>query len=331
MNNIEKSFVLKKPKTIFIFDINGTLDFGENYNDTFILDSKLIFEILKNDDTWIGTWSGLNIWYQLYLCNYLDFKFNFHIQKHQVSDLLNSIHAFFKNNEDDINIIVCGDSEEDKWFAYYNHLNFYFVEDFYNKFLKNTIYSLYYNSDTYQDILLPNKKIYGFRNCEKTWEYFKDKVNFKDKIILDIGCNSGYFIIQSLINKCKYCYGIDLNEFHNPNELKSKPKYLLNPFEICNIVLDQWNFKDKVKLIQDNWETCEFNNVVDIIYLFNVMGYWKNINQSFEKVLKLNSNIILCETILTEELKNLIKKYNYIINYTIDGHWNNKKFIYITK
>lgn len=322
-----------KPKTIFIFDINGTLDLGEiTLEKKFeLLNIKLIFEVLKNDNTWIGTWSGLNVWYQIQLNNDLEFKFDFCMQKDQTLNFLNSIYSFFKCTKNDINVIVCGDSDEDKWLAYYAHLDFYYVNDFYNKFLKKTVPSLYYNADRYQDILLPNKKISGFRDCEKTWGYFKDKIDFKDKIILDVGCNSGYFIIQSLIKECKYCYGIDLNEFHNPNELKFKPKNILNPFEVCNIVLDQWGFKDKVKLIQDDWETCEFNNIIDIVYLFNVIGYWKDIKQSFEKILKLNSNIILCELEFTKEIEDLIKKYNYIIHYTIDGCWNGRKFIYLMK
>ncbi len=67
--------------------------------------------------------------------------------------------------------------------------------------------------DQYNDIELPHYKVNGCVPCKMSWKKITEMgVNFKDKTVVDIGCNEGYFLFKAKKAGAKRCIGFDNNK-----------------------------------------------------------------------------------------------------------------------
>jgi SAM-dependent methyltransferase len=183
--------------------------------------------------------------------------------------------------------------------------------------------------DTYQDLLYPDKTIEGFRGTSKTWNKIKNKVNFTDKKVLDIGCSTGYFMIQSLNMGASKCIGIDLNELHNTTKL---PNNYRKPLEVAKELLELWKFhNNRYFLIEGDWENYNLEEKIDIIFCMNVVHYWKDLKNGLHKLFQLKPEIVIFEIDLTDIIKTIIDSFNYQIIFNEKSHWNGKDCIIIKR
>jgi SAM-dependent methyltransferase len=183
--------------------------------------------------------------------------------------------------------------------------------------------------DSYQDLLYPDRIVEGFRGTSKTWYTVKDKVDFKNKIVLDIGCSTGYFLIQALRNNASKVFGIDLNELHNTTKL---PDDFRKPLEVAKELIQLWGFDEFMySLVQNSWETCVFTEYIDIVFCMHVAHYWKDMEKGLYKLFDLNPKIVIFEITLDSVVMNILKKYNYTINFNEKSHWNGKDILIVEK
>jgi len=172
--------------------------------------------------------------------------------------------------------------------------------------------------DTYQDCLLPDGTEKGFKDTLRTWENIKD--DFKDKVVLDIGCNQGYFMVQCLIAGAKLAIGIDLNGTHWCAPLDT---HCMKPLDVAQRTFDLWQFKN-TELIEGNWEDVNVNKKVDVILCLSTAHYFKNILQGIRKIFAMDAELLIFESAPKEHapIKNLAKEYNYTIIEEKPSHWN---------
>lgn len=315
------------PQKVFIFDMHKTLDCASHTPDEFVLPSKEIFTFLQNlDETWVGCWSGMYPWMQLQKAHSGGIKPDFVMHKHDGFAMQDSIIRIWK--KEGTQFFVIGDDEEDKLFAYQFHFTYFDKRRFWEMYKNNMLI------DLYQDLLYPDRTIEGFRGTSKTWDKIKDIIDFKEKVVLDIGCNAGYLMIQSLRNGANSVYGIDLNELHNTTKL---PENVRKPLDVAKEILELWNFDtNRYCLIQDNWESYDLNSnykitKVDIIFCMNVAHYWKDLEKGLNKLFNLSPETIIFEITLDDIVKKIIKNYNYKIIFNEKSHWNGKDTIIIKK
>jgi len=187
--------------------------------------------------------------------------------------------------------------------------------------------------DTYQDLDYPNKLIAGFRNSHLTWDKIKGKIDFSDKVVFDVGCAVGYFLLQAFKDGAKKCIGIDLNGLHNNDKL---PDNFEKPLDEAGKIFDMWGFKN-YDLISDNWEKFNIDELnkekIDIIFCMNVIHYWENELDGLEKIFLLNPDTIVLEIrpIHNEYVKYFSKKYKYVESIRDKSHWNGVDFIILKK
>ena len=106
--------------------MNKTLDIVPNALGP--INFREVFDKLTNKGYWVGTASGMNPWMQLDICYDSNIKVYFSIFKHEIVSFVNSVKVFYKIKNIEIHYI--GDSEEDKWFAYYQHCIFHKPKEF---------------------------------------------------------------------------------------------------------------------------------------------------------------------------------------------------------
>jgi len=106
------------PKRIYIFDINGTLNFTDlNYSQ---VPAKTAFDVIKKkEDVWAGVWSGMYCWMQLQYMSQYNIIPDFILMKYEGNSFKKSMEHIYKR-EFDCDVICVGDQEEDKkWAEYY--------------------------------------------------------------------------------------------------------------------------------------------------------------------------------------------------------------------
>lgn len=178
-----------------------------------------------------------------------------------------------------------------------------------------------------------NKKLWWGDDLDVRFYALHNLLKFKNKKILDIGCNIG--VSLGFLDKSNYLFGIDIDKNFIKQAKKSNSDI---QFQHCN--MNKLPFKNKS---------------FDIIIMMNVIPYYdfnlkiekknKFINQVFDeinRVLKKNGYIYLTtpngnspyyskNKIKLKELKNILSKHSY--DFKIKG-WNNiisKKFSFLQK
>ena len=128
------------------------------------------------------------------------------------------------------------------------------------------------------------------RNREqKMWEAFRRVgVDVKDKRVLDIGANDGYFSIGAMLAGAKSVTSINPQEMcvgHFPNRL--------------NILNDEW--KVDLEIIVDTFLNLDRKNFYDVIFYFGVLYHAEDVLGHFRKMTDLlaSNGQILIETPLT--------------------------------
>lgn len=166
-----------------------------------------------------------------------------------------------------------------------------------------------------------NLHITGQRNCKKRIELISKYINFKDRTVLDLGCNTGGMLFElSTIKKgIGYDYDIDCIKCAN---------YIKNYYNINNLLFG----------------VCDFNrnplpniNNFDIILLCSLGSWVYNWRNLYKKCMK-SKSVIIFETNNDKEGKaqlDFFKLHNYcnslIINNLSDNSGNNKRKTYILK
>ena len=179
--------------------------------------------------------------------------------------------------------------------------------------------------DTYQDLLLPDRTEKGFKDTEKTWDNIKGEVDFRNKIVLDIGCNSGYFMLQALFSGCIKAIGVDLNGTHFATPAVNIKK----PFEIAEDVFNKWELSDKIVLIEGDWMDAKIDDNIDIVLCLSVSHYFKDLENGLRKIFDLQAGLLIFEAhpITISTLLILALEYNYITKTRINSHWNSYEII----
>jgi SAM-dependent methyltransferase len=311
------------PEKIFIFDVNRTLDCAFYEPGDFVLPTKAVFYALKSlPNTWVGTWSGMYPWMQLQKLVRVGVRPDFVIAKHDGNAFRDSIISIYK--KDTTKYYVIGNDEEDRLFAYNFHFDYHDHRRFFEMFEKGLLI------DSYQDLLYPDRIVEGFRGTSKTWDKIKDKVDFNGRTVLDIGCSTGYFTIQSLRNGASKTYSVDLNELHNVTKL---PNTFQKPLSVAEGLLKLWGFDDsKYSLTECDWETCEcLPNKIDVVFCMHVAHYWKDMEKGLCKLFELKPETVVFEIDLNDMIKSVFERYGYKIDFNEKSHWNGKDTLIVRK
>jgi hypothetical protein len=156
----------------------------------------------------------------------------------------------------------------------------------------------------YQDIECINFK--GYSVSFKTWKNIKD-FEYDNKIMMDIGCNHGYFTFKTA-KTAKCIYGVDIS-----NRVLDFCNILLNVYDIKNVKFYQWD----ENLIPDN---------VDMVLCLNVLHHFKDIENFFNN-LKIGVEVIFE---IEDDQKKLIEKY-FEIKKELNSHRENRIILYGVK
>lgn len=147
----------------------------------------------------------------------------------------------------------------------------------------------------------------GYSESSKTWKRIKD-FNYNDKVVMDIGCNHGYFTFK-VVKMAKYVYGVDISN---------------RVLDFCNILL---NVNDSKNVEFYQW--CENDTIpenVNMILCLNVLHHFKNPESFFEN-LKTGIEVIFE---IEMEQKELIEKY-FEIKEELISHRENRIILYGAK
>ncbi len=137
------------------------------------------------------------------------------------------------------------------------------------------------NGKSYYNITINGEKIGGERAWENRWNLIKDSLNFKNKKILELGCNIGMSSMYILkFRRAKSSVGVDL-----PNEQLAK---VGNPrmIEAAHLLQQAFNIPMEIKQLDfniDNYEQIIGNNY-DIVLCTSILK-WVNDKQRFLKFL----------------------------------------------
>ena len=169
------------------------------------------------------------------------------------------------------------------------------------KFAKRKDYLDWIDSqECYQTMTLPSKiKIKGKFNTDKRISYL-EKLNFNNKNILDIGCNSGQYCIFAKQNNANQVYGIDLNKIRieQAKILATNESLEIN---FLNEDINKFNFPNNINI---DYIFC-FAVITEISDIFSVLNFLK----------KHTHNIALIEMKLSEPLFYFSKNLKYYFNY----------------
>jgi hypothetical protein len=134
----------------------------------------------------------------------------------------------------------------------------------------------------YHSFNIFNININGQRNPKQRLQLIKKHVNFENKVVVDLGCNSGGMLLH--LPELKRGFGYDFNK----NCIESA-KYLNNILKYNNDI----NFFEK-DLNFFNFDTLK-NESVDIIFLLALGSWIRNWKELYTNSVK-KANIIIYET-----------------------------------
>jgi len=294
------------PDKIYIFDINGTLDLCSGNSD--IVQAHQAFKFLREqNNVWVGVWSGMYHWMQLQEMTDAGVIPDFVLQKDEYYDFIESIERIYDKCFGG-EVFCVGDEEEDIKYAKTYGAKYLTPNEF-NEMMKAR--------DTYQDLLLPDYLEKGFKDTNKTWENIKG--DFSGKVVLDIGCNQGYFLVQCFIAGAKRGIGVDMNGTHWGTPIGDMKK----PLDVAKQVFEKWGFDD-VKLIEGDWEEIEIEEKVDVVICLSTLHYFKNLTKGLKKMFELKPELLIFEARpdTIPVLLEIKDEYGYRVVEELESHWN---------
>lgn len=179
----------------------------------------------------------------------------------------------------------------------------------------------------YHSIYIDSIYYRGQRDCVKRLEFCKDVCDFKNKNVLDIGCNIGgmLFPLSSIIN---YGCGIDFNykNINSGNALKQYKNIHNLSFYVFNLDTENHNF---IK---------NFMPKIDIVFLYSVCKWIKKWKELISFISK-NSKVLFIETNGTsdqqqeqiEYCKLKFKSVKKIYNKSLDDKGQNNRKLFFCK
>ena len=145
----------------------------------------------------------------------------------------------------------------------------------------------------YQDIECIN--FVGYSKSHKTWENIKDLVDWKDKIIVDMGCYHGYFSFKAEKMGAKEVTGLEKWE-----------SVMDTAMLIKHMIRSKVNFQI--------WEGGEPTPNADITLVLNMLHHTKDQEKTLQNI---NTKLAIFEVEKTQV--NLIKKYFKILK-EVESH-----------
>ena len=150
---------------------------------------------------------------------------------------------------------------------------------------------------------------YEYRFPEKSWEKVKNKINWKDKIVMDVGCYYGWFLFAVLDAGAKKAIGVDLNKYQNPMKQKEYIK-------MFDLIREKNN--PKIQLIEGDWMNIKAPEV-DIILCMNAAYYFSNIPEGIKKLFENAREYVVFETNESTSHKDFKLVFECL------SHWNCRK------
>lgn len=118
----------------------------------------------------------------------------------------------------------------------------------------------------------------------------------KDKSVFELGCNAGYFLIESIRAGAKKATGLEVgSDFYNQSQFT-----LQTLSDIDNVV-----YKEKIKIFNEDAKTFIFKEKVDITFAFNFL-YWLTYSDR-------NGSIDNAEAVMHNFLSRLSKNTKYLL------------------
>lgn len=180
---------------------------------------------------------------------------------------------------------------------------------------------------------LINKSLWWGDDLDVRFYTLFNLLKFKNKKILDIGCNIGVSI--SFLNKSNEIYGIDINKYFINQAKKSYPHLNLFEANMNNLPFEDQSFDIVIMMNVIPYYDFKINEKEKnkfIIQVFNeVNRVLKNDGLIYLTTPNGNSRHYKNKKILLQELNTILNKYSF--NFEIKG-WNNifsSKFSFLSK
>ena len=135
----------------------------------------------------------------------------------------------------------------------------------------------------YHSFNLDGIDIRGQRNPKDRIDIFSKYIDFKDKVVVDFGCNVGGMLFH--ISNLKEGYGFDFAE--NDIKAANNIKNILERPEL------NFNVMDLDKVNNFNVIDSFFNNTPDVFFLLSIGGWIENHLKLYEYCLSKKADIIL--------------------------------------
>jgi len=178
--------------------------------------------------------------------------------------------------------------------------------------------------NTYQDIPLPDGTILkGWRHTSITWDLISH-IDWKDKVVLEVGPFHGYFLIKISQAGAKECYGVDLDI----GSIEPCYRTLIVAKEIIKL----WKIKN-IHFIKADWLFSPIRSKVDITLCFNTAWYFPDIEKGLRNIFSLNPSVMIFETRqhVGAIVDRLCEEYKYQIYHKIRGPWNRRPIRFCKK
>ncbi len=165
----------------------------------------------------------------------------------------------------------------------------------------------------YYNIEIDGKKYEGERNWDSRWNLIKDIYEYKNKRILDIGCNTGITLTyMKKFRNASYCLGVDM-----PDELLIKTNKT-NTIVAAKLLDDAFQVKNdylQIDLNKSLYETTIGYNF-DLVIVMSILKWIEDKNRFLDYIGNFKT-IIYEGHEPDDEVINMFKIRNY--NYTIIG------------
>lgn len=323
INNDENDIFFIKPH--HIIPIKKSIHFNSLVNNNYELYNELIIKTKQKEHS-LQNFKNLIENFDIKKMNKIKIQYNNIIDKYVIQDGLHriSILLFKKIIDDNIPLEYLDISFEDDIIENIKEkLNNTTIKNFYNGWNNRTKYG-------YHSFSIYNIEILGQRQPILRLNEIKKHIDFRNKIVLDFGCNTGGMLLH--LKEIKKGYGFDYSEkcIESANYIKDKLKYIdVNFFksDLNKFDFDEFLYKNNLK------------KNIDIIFLLSLGSWIKEWRKLYKKSFENSKNIIL-ETNNDREGKeqlNLFRSLNanikLIINNSLDDTTKNnrRKTYLITK